>query len=71
MNWQQRIHSDPDVCHGKACITGTRIMVSTVLDNLAAGRTVEQVRFDYPTLKREDIHAVHAYTASLAHERNV
>lgn len=39
MNWRDRIISDPAVCHGKACIRGTRIQVSVVLDNLAAGLT--------------------------------
>lgn len=37
MTWQNRISADPLVCHGKACIAGTRIMVSIILDNLAAG----------------------------------
>jgi len=37
MVWQDRISVDPSVCHGKACIKGTRVMVSVVLDSLAAG----------------------------------
>jgi hypothetical protein len=37
MNWQDHISVDPSDCHGKACIKGTRIMVSVVLVNLAAG----------------------------------
>ncbi len=37
MNWGERITVDPLVCHGKACIKGTRIMVSVILDNLAEG----------------------------------
>lgn len=37
MDWQQYIVSDPMICHGKACIQGTRILVSVVLDNLATG----------------------------------
>ena len=36
-NWRERITVDPKVCHGQACIKGTRIMVSVVLDNVAAG----------------------------------
>jgi Protein of unknown function (DUF433) len=39
MNWPDYIATDPVVCHGRACIKGTRIMVSVVLDNLAAGLT--------------------------------
>ena len=37
MNWQDYVTVDPAICHGKACIQGTRIMVSVILDNLAAG----------------------------------
>ncbi len=55
MNWRERISVDPNVCHGKACIKGTRIMVSVVLDNLAAGEPVERILKNYPTLKPEDV----------------
>ena len=41
MNWRERIVADSAVCHGRPCIAGTRVMVSVVLDNLAAGETVE------------------------------
>ena len=37
MNWKDHITVDPAVCHGSACIKGTRVMVSVILDNLAAG----------------------------------
>ncbi len=37
MRWQDYISVDPQICHGKACIRGTRILVSVVLANLAAG----------------------------------
>lgn len=69
--WRTRIMSDPTVCHGKACIRGTRIMVSVVLDNLAAGQSVEQIRAAYPGLAVDDIHAAVAYAADLARERCV
>jgi Protein of unknown function (DUF433) len=35
--WRSRIAIDPRVCHGKPCIKGTRIYVSLIVDNLAAG----------------------------------
>ena len=44
MNWQERITVDPNVCHGKACIRGTRVMVSVVLDNLATGYATSPVK---------------------------
>lgn len=71
MNWQDFITVDPAVCHGKACITGTRIMVSVVLDNLAAGLTPEDIVQSYPSLNRKAIQAAIAYAAELARERVV
>ena len=43
MDWKGRISSDPGVCNGRACISGTRIPVSVVLDNLADGLTSEEI----------------------------
>lgn len=71
MTWQDRISVDPGVCHGRACIKGTRIMVSVVLDNLAAGTTTEQILADYPSLSEEDIRAAITYAAELARDRVV
>jgi uncharacterized protein (DUF433 family) len=50
MDWRDRLSSDPAVCHGKVCVTGTRIFVSVILDNLAAGRAPEEIVDDYPSL---------------------
>lgn len=63
MNWEDRISIDPQVCHGKPCIRGTRIMVSIILDYLGAGESVESIQQEYPTLQAEDIRAAFAYTA--------
>ena len=69
MNWNENIVSDPTVCHGAACIKGTRIMVSVVLDNLASGLSPEEVQKSYPSLSAEGIRAAIAYAAELSHER--
>ncbi|MBI2988428.1 MAG: DUF433 domain-containing protein [Deltaproteobacteria bacterium] len=66
-----RITIDPKVCHGKACIRGTRIMVSVILDNLAEGRTPQQIVRDYPPLKIQDVEAAIAYAAELANEEEL
>jgi uncharacterized protein (DUF433 family) len=71
MAWQDHIAVQPDICHGKACIRGTRIMVSVVLDNLAAGLAHEEILRSYPTLTQADIHAAMSYAAELARERVV
>ncbi len=65
-NWRERISVDPDVCHGQACIQGTRVMASVVLDNLAAGVPVDEILRSYPSLTREDVQAAIAYGAELA-----
>lgn len=69
MDWRKRITVDPHVCHGKACIAGTRIMVSVVLDNLAADLTEAEILASYPSLRAEDIKAAIAYAAELSRER--
>jgi len=71
MNPLKRIAANPDVCHGKACIKGTRIPVSVILDNLAAGETEASILKSYPSLIHEDIQAAIAYAAELAKERYV
>jgi len=67
-NYLDRISSDPQICHGKVCIKGTRIMVSIILDNLAAGYSEAEIVRNYPTLKPEDIRAAIQYAAVLARE---
>lgn len=71
MDWRSHISIDPRVCHGKACIKNTRIMVSVVLDNLAAGQSAREIVDLYPTLRLEDVAAAVAYAAELARERVV
>lgn len=69
MDWQKRITVNPSICHGKACIKGTRIMVSVILDNLAANVSPDELLKSYPSLTIEDIHAAVSYAAELARER--
>ena len=71
MDWKKHITVDPNVCHGKACIRGTRVMVSVILDNLAAGQKPEDIVKEYPSLSLETIQATIAYAADLARERFV
>jgi len=69
MDWREFITVDPVVCHGKACIKGTRIMVSVVLDNLAAGLSYEEILKSYPSLSKASVQAAIAYAAELSKER--
>jgi uncharacterized protein (DUF433 family) len=71
MRYFDRLSSEPEICHGKVCIRGTRIMVSVILDNLAAGLSEDEILKHYPALKREDILAAIEYGAALAKEEVV
>jgi uncharacterized protein (DUF433 family) len=68
MRWQDHIVATPDTLHGWPRFQGTRIPVSVVLDNLAAGTAPDQIFADYPTLPREAIPAALAYAAELARD---
>lgn len=71
MGWKDRIVIDPNVCHGRPCIRGTRIWVSLIVDNLAAGAGEAEILEAYPALTQEDIRAALAYAAEMARERYV
>jgi uncharacterized protein (DUF433 family) len=71
MNWWNYVTVDPGICHGKACITGTRVLVSVVLDNLAAGFSVDEILRSYPSLTRESVQAAMSFAPELADERMV
>lgn len=63
-----RIEIDPRVCNGKPVIKGTRIPVSVILEQLAAGETWDSLLKGYPELKRDDICEALLYAkASIEH----
>ncbi len=66
MTWQDFIVHDPNICHGRATVKGTRIMVSVVLANLAAGHTEIEIIAGFPRLTSEQIRACLGYAAWLA-----
>jgi len=67
----ERVSIDPEACHGKACIRGSRIMVSVILDNLAEGLTPEEIVAEYPPLTLQDVRAAVVYAAILAREEDL
>ena len=69
MNWRDYITVDPAICHGRACVKGTRVMASVVLDNLAQGASIEDLLASYPSLSREGILATMGYAAELSRDR--
>jgi len=70
-DWRDRISVNPNICHGRPCIRGTRVMVSVVLDNLAVGVKRAEIIASYPGLTDADIDAALAYAAELAREGTV
>jgi len=64
-----RIHIDPKICHGQACVRGTRIPVHQILRMLANGDSMELLLAEFPSLRREDLIACLEYAAMLAEEQ--
>ena len=71
MNWREHITVDPEICHGRACITGTRVLVTVILDNVAAGLSPEEIVRSYPSITTGSVRAAMCYAAELAKERVV
>ena len=70
-DWRGPISVDPSVCHGQVCISGTRVPVSVILDNLADGEDADSIVRSYPSLSVDDVRAAIAYAAELTRERVV
>lgn len=68
---EERISVDPQVCSGKPCIRGTRIMVSNILGMLAGGKDTGDVLDAYPELTREDVEAALEYATRIIDEERV
>ena len=62
----KRIQIDSNICHGKPVISGTRVLVSTILAALGAGSTIDELLEDYPNITLEDIHASLAFGSELS-----
>lgn len=65
---RELIVRDPNVCHGQAVVKGTRVMVSVILDAIAAGMTEDAILAGYPSLTVDGIRAAAAYGAELARD---
>ncbi len=66
--YANRIEIDPRVCGGKPVVSGTRIPVAVIIQQLAIGETWDAILGGYPELARGDIEAALRY-ASVALER--
>jgi uncharacterized protein (DUF433 family) len=68
---EDRISVDPQVCSGKPCVRGTRIMVKNILGMIAGGYTIEKVLESYPELERADVEAALEYATKVIDEEKV
>jgi uncharacterized protein (DUF433 family) len=66
-----RITRNPAVMGGKPCIRGLRVTVGTIVAQIGAGRTIDELLQDYPYLEREDIAEALRYAAWRAEEREI
>ena len=64
-----RISVHPNICHGQACIRGSRVPVHQVIRMLANCDSIESLLSEYPTIEREDVLACLNYAAALAEEQ--
>ena len=60
---QPKIISDPNIMMGKPIIAGTRITVEHILEQLAGGRTIDQILEAHPHITREQVQAAINYAA--------
>jgi uncharacterized protein (DUF433 family) len=60
-----RIEVNPNICHGKPVIRGTRIMVKNILGSLAGGESVQEILKNYPELRYDDVKAALAFAIEL------
>ena len=61
----ERISSEPDICHGKPCIKGTRIPVYLIVSLISEGEDTGAIIQDYPSVTPDDIKAALKYAAKL------
>jgi uncharacterized protein (DUF433 family) len=65
----ERISINPAICHGEACIRGSRVPVHQILRLMANGETVESLLKAYSHIQRQDVLACLDYAATLAEEQ--
>jgi uncharacterized protein (DUF433 family) len=58
---KSRIIIDPNICHGKPVIVGTRVLVANILASLAAGESIDKIIDNYPNINKDDISAALAF----------
>lgn len=68
---ENNIEIDPEICHGKPRIEGTRIMVSLILEWLEAGKTFDEIIEAYPDLSKDDISSAVKFARKLVEDEKI
>ena len=71
MSFHERIELDPKICNGKPVIKGTRIPVSVILDQIAAGDSWDTIIRGYPELRTKDIQGALLYASAVLEQTEV
>ena len=66
-----RIVINPSICHGKPVIRNTRVLVSNILSDLAAGLSYDEIIANYPNITKDDIKASLEFGSELAQFESV
>ena len=66
---EKYIWVNANICHGKPCFNGTRIMVWQILEMLEYGCTIKEIREAFPDLTQEHVKAALHYAARVLEKR--
>ena len=68
---ESRISVDPEICHGKPCIKGTRIPVYLIIEMIEYGLTFKKIIDEYPHISEDDIRACLRYAKKLIEKEEI
>lgn len=68
---EKYIWMKPNICHGKPCFKGTRMMVWVILDMLGAGASYEEICEGYPGLTPKHIRTALHYAARVLEKKEL
>jgi uncharacterized protein (DUF433 family) len=71
MKIKDRIEVDPEICHGKPRIKGTRVMISIIFEWLESGKTFDEIVDAFPSLTKDDIAASIKYARKLVDDEKI
>jgi len=71
MTDESKISVNAEICHGKPCITGTRIPVYLILEMIEHGLTFSEIIEEYPHITEDDIKACLAFAKKLIQKEEI